>query len=283
MYVHVAGCSLVTGLLLQGRVDDAAQALALGAERPASGFFAAWLHTAEGRVAAARGDHAAAHDHFLATGRCLRELMMVNPTVLPWRSEAALAAQRLGDEEEARALVAEELELAEAFGAPRAIGVAGRAAGLLERGERAVDLQRSAMEILASSGARVEHAAALVELGAAIRRAGRPREARDVLRETQALAESVAASALAERARGELRLAGGRGRASEAAPGGLTPSERRVADLAADGQTNREIATALFITVKAVEWHLGNAYRKLEIGGRRELAEALGEAPPAAP
>lgn len=59
--------------------------------------------------------------------------------------------------------------------------------------------------------------------------------------------------------------------------GQLTPSERRVAELAAEGRTNREIANDLFVTVKAVEWHLGNAYRKLDIRGRRGLANALGK------
>ena len=48
----------------------------------------------------------------------------------------------------------------------------------------------------------------------------------------------------------------------------LTPGERRVAELAATGRSNRQIANALFITVKAVEWHLGNAYRKLDVRGR---------------
>jgi DNA-binding CsgD family transcriptional regulator len=56
----------------------------------------------------------------------------------------------------------------------------------------------------------------------------------------------------------------------------LTPSERRVADLAGQGRTNREIANELFVTVKAVEWPLGNCYRKLDIRGRGALAEALG-------
>jgi len=55
----------------------------------------------------------------------------------------------------------------------------------------------------------------------------------------------------------------------------LTPGERRVAELAAAGQSNRQIANALFVTVKAVEWHLGNAYRKLGVGGRDGLPAAL--------
>jgi DNA-binding CsgD family transcriptional regulator len=155
--------------------------------------------------------------------------------------------------------------------------VALRASGLLARGEEAVDLQRGAVEVLRRCGARVEEAGALVELGGAVRRAGRNREARQILHEALTLATTGGATALAARARGELRLAGGRAGATDGAAGGLSPSERRVADLAAAGRTNRQIAGALFITVKAVEWHLGNVYRKLEIGGRRELAGALPE------
>ena len=55
----------------------------------------------------------------------------------------------------------------------------------------------------------------------------------------------------------------------------LTPSERRVAGMAADGMTNKEIAETLFVTVKAVEWHLNNTYRKLGIRSRRDLAGVL--------
>jgi DNA-binding CsgD family transcriptional regulator len=72
-----------------------------------------------------------------------------------------------------------------------------------------------------------------------------------------------------------MRLAGGRAAAATGDP--LTPAERRVAELAAQGRTNREIADGLFVTVKSVEWHLGNVYRKLDIRGRGGLAAALGD------
>jgi DNA-binding CsgD family transcriptional regulator len=116
----------------------------------------------------------------------------------------------------------------------------------------------------------------LTDLGGAVRRAGRPGEAREILREAIALAEDIGAVAIAKRGREELRLAGGRPPAPATGPGErLTPSERRVAELAAAGQTNRQIADGLFVTVKSVEWHLGNVYRKLDIRGRRELGAAL--------
>ena len=196
--------------------------------------------------------------------------------MLPWRSEAGLAAQRLGRRELARELIAEELALAERFGAPRALGVARRAAALLERGETAVEWLRAAVELLAACGARIEQARALIDLGAAIRRAGRPIEARGTLRDALGLAGTAGARTLAERAREELRLAGGRAPASaQRRAGGLTPSEHRVARHAAAGESNRQIADALFVSVKSVEWHLGNVYRKLDIRGRGQLAATL--------
>jgi DNA-binding CsgD family transcriptional regulator len=276
MYVHAAVYCLVSGLLEQDEPDAAERALAVGRhEREPVGFFAAWRHTAVGRLAAYRGEHERALEAFLAAGRRLTELLATNPTILPWRSEAALAAQRLGRHEQARELVAEELALAERFGAPRPIGVALRAGGRLEKGDAAVERLRAAAELFASCGARIEQARALSDLGAAIRRAGRPAEARDPLREALALADATGAVAVARQARAELRLAGGRAPAPAAAGSGLTPSEDRVAELAASGQTNRQIADALFVTVKNVEWHLGNVYRKLDIRGRGQLAAAL--------
>jgi DNA-binding CsgD family transcriptional regulator len=121
----------------------------------------------------------------------------------------------------------------------------------------------------------VEHALTLVEMGAAVRRAGRPAEARRILRQALLSAEPLGAISLAQRARAELTMAGGRPPAPIDTTGVLTPSEQRVAELAAAGHTNRQIADTLFITVKAVEWHLSNAYRKLRIRGRAELPGTL--------
>jgi DNA-binding CsgD family transcriptional regulator len=146
--------------------------------------------------------------------------------------------------------------------------IRGREAGL--------PLLRQAVDVLAEGPDRLEHARALTELGAALRRANRRVDARGPLREGFELAERCAAWALRDRAREELSAAGGRvGSAVTAGAESLTPGERRVAAMAAEGLSNREIAQALFVTVKAVEWHLSNAYRKLEIKSRRQLGEAL--------
>jgi DNA-binding CsgD family transcriptional regulator len=278
VYLCSAAYCLVSGLLEQHAQDEAEAVLSyVDQQQPAPPpFFAAWRQMAGGRLAAGRGEDAAAIDAYLAAGRHHTALGIVNPAVLPWRSEAAAHARRLGQLDRAQALVKEELALAERFGGPRPIAVARRAAGLLAHGEAAVELLRSAAETLAGCGARAEHARALADLGAAIRRAGRPGEARKVLREAAGLAEDIGMTGVAEQARAELRAAGGRvsPRVSDSGDP-LTAGERRVAELAAAGQTNRQIANALFITVKAVEWHLGNAYRRLGISGRAELSEAL--------
>ena len=250
VYLCSAAYCLVSGLLEQDDADEAEAVLrAVDAQQPAPApFFAAWRQMAGGRLAAARGEH--------------------------------VAALRLDRADQAQALVDEEVAVAERFGGPRPIGVARRAAGLLARGEAAVDLLRSADQVLEACGARVELARARGDLGAAIRRAGRPGEARQVLRDAVRLADDVGARRVAAQARAELRIAGGRAPAPAAGPAErLTAGERRVAELAAAGQTNRQIANALFITVKAVEWHLGNAYRRLAIAGRAELGEALAAAP----
>jgi DNA-binding NarL/FixJ family response regulator len=124
----------------------------------------------------------------------------------------------------------------------------------------------------------LEHARALTDLGAAVRRGGRRSEAREILDEGLHLAARCKAHALVRRARAELRAAGGR--SSDPYGSGveqLTASEQRVAELAAQGLSNPEIAQTLFVTRKTIETHLGSVYRKLDISGRGKLAHALAE------
>jgi DNA-binding CsgD family transcriptional regulator len=235
-----------------------------------------WAIFARARLARAAGEDERALDDLLECGRRQVAIPAPNPAVLPWRSEAALAAHALGRAAEARELVEEELRLARAFGAPRAIGIALRTAGLLRAGRAAIGLLGEAADVLARSPSRLEHARTLVELGVAQHRAGERSLARATLREGLDAAHHCGAGALATRAHAELVATGARPRRPAVrGADALTPSELRVSELAARGLTNREIAQALFVSAKTVEFHLRNAYAKLRIGSRRELAGAL--------
>src|SRR5439155_15559116 len=125
-------------------------------------------------------------------------------------------------------------------------------------------LLRRAASTAAGSPARIQHARALVDLGAALRRANKRAEARQSLREGADLAYRAGTAALVERANEELAATGARPR-KEVVGGiySLTASERRVAELAAHDKSNKEIAQALFVTVKTVEVHLSSVYRNL--------------------
>ena len=226
------------------------------------------------RVAA--GDLHRGLEELLASGRRELEWGAPNPAITPWRSSAALVHARLGNVEEARRLAAEEVVLARAFAAPRCLGVALRAAGLVHDGLAREKLLREAVAVLEDSYGVLELARSLIDLGAAVRLRGAPAEARTLLERGQELAAACAATALVERARGELRAAGARPRRTAlSGVDSLTPSERRVAQMAAEGMINREIAQSLFVTEKTVETHLGNTYAKLKVRSRTELSGAL--------
>jgi DNA-binding CsgD family transcriptional regulator len=235
------------------------------------------LH-ARGRARAAAGDPKMAASDLRECGQAETDWGARNPAAMPWRSSLALVLHALGQTDEAEALAEEELDLARAFGANRAIGIALRAAALLRRGGAAIAGLREAVETLAASPAHLEHARALVDLGAAQRRAGRRQDALDTLRAGLDAADRCGAHQLSARARAELRAAGARPRRQRlSGPESLTASERRVAGMAAAGLTNRQIAQALFVTTKTVEMHLGRVYPKLGVAGRAELAGVLGE------
>ena len=201
-----------------------------------------------------------------------RFAFLANPFDTPARTHRALALYHLGRHEEGLALAAESLELARRWGAPGTLARALRVLGTLER-EDGLGHLRDAADAVAGSVARLEHAKALVALGTSLRRARRPTDAREPLRRGLELADALGANALVAHARHELRTAGGRWRT--AAPTALTPAERRVAERAAAGQSNRAIAEALFVTTKTVELRLRNAYRKLGVRSRVELPGTL--------
>ncbi len=274
----VARGFLAEALLDRGQLDDARAALdeAVLASDALATFPLCRVRYARGKLRAASGELDGAVEDILACGRTYLAWGVVNPCFGAWRSSAALALARLDQRERAASLVDEELELARAFGAPRAIAVALRAHGLLAGGGEGIDRLGEAVELLASSEARLEQARALVELGALLRRRGRRSPARDRLREGLDLADRCGAAPLAARARAELVAAGARPhRARLRGPAALTGQERRIVEMAAAAMSNRDIAQALFVTLGTVEAHLTRAYAKLGVSSRREVAAAL--------
>ena len=198
-----------------------------------------------------------------------------NPAWAPWRSLKAQALAMLGRREEAIELVREEVVLAREWGAPTGLGRSLRVLGELLGKDGTAELEQ-AVELLERSSQRIERARALAALGAELRRARRPTDAREPLRRALEICEVTGAKALEEHVRSELYATGARPRTTAlAGVESLTERELRVATLAAGGQTNRDIAQALYVTPKTVEVHLSNAYRKLSIGSRRELPAAL--------
>jgi DNA-binding CsgD family transcriptional regulator len=243
------------------------------------------LLRARGIVAAARRDYRTALGDALMVGDVLDSLGVVNPAASypGWRSEAALAHHALGEPDEAIELASQEVALARAWGAPRALGRALRVLGVVDAGPAGIEHLREAVAILEESPARLEHAYAIADLGAALRRANQRRAARELLRRALELAQQSGARRLAERTHAELIASGARPRRLEqSGVESLTPSERRVAAMAGDGLSNREIAQELFVTLRTVEMHLTHAFRKLDVSSRTQLAGAFDEASSAA-
>ena len=255
-------------LIERGELDDADELLTRSgmAERPAGDdlTFHAVAH-ARARLRAAQGDLDAARADLAALAR--RDARWnTHPSLVP----GILIAPGLADDGfDAERMLRE----ARTWGTPRAIGIALHAAGLAA-GD--TELLAEAAGELERSPARVEHARALTDLGAALRRANRRSAAREPLRRALDTAQACGAVLVAERALQELRAAGGRPRRARLVGlDALTASERRIAAMAADGLSNPELAQALYVTTKTVETHLSSAYRKLEIRSRAQLPRAL--------
>lgn len=281
--------SVGRALLLAALVDcrlargDIGDALALGDElapyRDQPGLTGAVAHAAQGELRAALGEPEEAATHFELAGRLLDGLD-VDPGLVPWRLGAALAAVRLGRRAEAAALAREHLELVQPAGSPYDVAQALRALATTDAGADSRSLLQRARASLA--GLPAGRLAAQIETDLAgllllTPGAQHVAEAVALLRSAEECAGRQELWPLQGRVRRLLERLGEpprRGRAEALAS--LTAAERRVASLAADGLTNREIAGRLDVTVKAVEWHLSHVYRKLAIPSRTRLAATLG-------
>lgn len=224
----------------------------------------------------AQGDAQAALDDLIACGDSLRAAGVANPVFAPWWVDLARLLAGLGRADEAVEAVERGTELARRWGTRQALGLARLAQGAIARHDRAPALLSEAVELLAAAGDRVRQVQAEYLLGLALARGGDLRSGRARLRHAVDLAVRWGQLAHASWARTGLESLGGRmGRRDEVWTGSLTPSERRVVDLAASGAPNREIAESLVVSLRTVEIHLTSAYRKLGVSGRRQLTGAL--------
>jgi len=234
---------------------------------------------ARGVLRAAGGDPAGALHDFLECGRRQSAREVVSPVVTPWRSAAAECRLALGRPREAIALAEEELRLARVWNTPRTVGRSLRVLASATGGRRGLELAQEAVGLLreAPEGTETELVPALIAQGRALTAAGERRRARGCLREAAERAERLGATRLRALAEGALGESGARRTApARTGSGSLTNSERRIAELAADGRTNTEIADLLHLARRTVETHLTSSYRKLGIQRRGQLPRTLG-------
>lgn len=194
----------------------------------------------------------------------------------PWRTMTALTLSDLGDRSGAERIAVEAVALAQDFGAAHPLGVALRTLGIVRGPDGLAQLGEAAL-VLEGADSPVELAACQVALGAQLAECGRREEAVETLRSGLAAATDTGAHATSERAYSLLHALGRRPRrAAVSGLEALTATESRVAELAAQGLSNRQIAESLFVTVKTVEKQLSACYRKLGIDSRIQLPAAIG-------
>ena len=277
----LGGGFLARSLIEAGDLDGADRALArvapAGGEIPTRTDWHAFMSSGASLLMA-RGDP---RGSLQLTLEATRRFEPRSRRWIGWRSHAATCLTVLGEEpERAVRLVEEDVQLARRWGAPGALGSALRTRGLVLGDQEAEASLREAVAVLDGSICKLEHARGLVELGAMLRRTARRREAREPLRSGLELARICGAAPLATRAEEELRATGASPRdVIRAGVDALTTSERRAAQLAATGMSNKQIAQTLFVTVKTVETHLHRSYQKLDVTSRAQLAHALEPTP----
>ena len=273
-YAHFAAAEV---LLWMGELDKFEEQCALAAPGAEGQWFLRfWQGHLRGLRLLWSGDPAAS-DHLLAVEAVGREAGVGEPCLVQWGTHAVAAHCRVGRVDDAERVVGWLAERADHLPCryPRAAARLGSALVAEATGDLqiAVDAAVDAAELLEGSGLRLHQAEALLALGRLQRRAGRTTDARAPLARALQLAEATGAGHLRRTAAAELALVGGRRR--RVPHGALSPAERRVAQLAADGASNAAIALALHLSVNTVETHLRHAYAKLGIRSRRDLPGRL--------
>ncbi|MBZ6253517.1 AAA family ATPase [Streptomyces olivaceus] len=233
-------------------------------------YHAALLHMTRGLLAARRRHDLIALHHFRTAGERLERIGWSNPAVLPWSSRAALMHHRLGEQDRALAAARLEVEQARTWGAPSVEGRALVALGRVTPGRRGTELLAEAVSVLERSTNAHELCRALYAYGS--------REGVDGRRAADALerARELSVVSGADRVTRQIRERIGRRPAVPEQRLELTPSEARVARLAAAGLHNADIARELQVSRRMIERYLTNAYRKLDISGRHALPPDIG-------
>jgi DNA-binding CsgD family transcriptional regulator len=234
---------------------------------------------ARGIAALVAGDPALAEERLATVWEHTEREGVDDPGAFPVAADLVEALAELGKLDEAAVVTNRVRELSEESDHSWGLATARRCAALVRLGSR-IDTEAAATELAAAAeaygalGLRFDRARSLLSLGRAQRRLRKWGAARDSLRRAAQAFDELGSPGWSEQARSELARVGGR--RSQAA-GELTPAERRVVELAADGLSNKEIAGSLFVTVRTVEVHLKRAYAKLGIRSRGQLARRLAE------
>jgi DNA-binding CsgD family transcriptional regulator len=265
---------LLTTLSMQGRFDEVEELLERITSRERdSNMATAMLDRRRMEIALDRGDYEA------ALGPAERVYRATAGRIPPSNSlqcDYAVALAAVGRIDEAIALAREALDIAIRSEISQAIGIAHLALGRVLPGTEGLEHLEQSVAVLRQTSYRWNLANAEVALGAALRRANQRVAAREHLASALEYAVANGAAPIEAQAREELRLCGARPRrVMRTGVDALTPSEERIARLAADGKSNKEIAQHLFLTVKTVEMHLGGAFRKLDVRSRRELPDVF--------
>ncbi|MGW4214748.1 AAA family ATPase [Lentzea sp. NPDC004789] len=267
-----ASTVLASALVRRGEVDQTEQILnRLGAPRDPVEH--GWAMDAKALWLWNRGEGDAAIEVLLRCGREFESMGVHNPVLIPWWLHVVTVLVRMDRYTEAAEVAERGAEAARRWNTPVARGYALYATGLTT--DDVETLEQAVVEF-GVAGAQLDESRALAALGRVLIRTGHDKAARKHLRASIDIAVRCGASRFAIRPHALLTSAGGRMSAIHASPkDALTVAERRVASLAADGLTNREIAEKLYVTIHTVESHLSNAYRKLGAQTRAELAAEL--------